>query len=299
MPVELRQLQYFIAAAKAEHFTIAARQLNIVQSALSSAIKALEAELDAKLFIRSTRQVRLTAAGRVLLEKAAIVLDAVREARDSVAAVQGAERGKLSIGTVQGLPAFLDLPALLARYHKRHPMIEVRLCQGGSAHLIDKLRNGVLDLAFLPIGDMPTDVATRMIACEDLVVVAGPEHPLAGRKSVTLAELAGHAFVDFEPDRGTRALIDNAFAGQRIERRTAFEVSDLDSLMELVAHGLGVALVPETVAACFSGRISMAELEDAEICWELVVACSQRAMENEHMTDAAPRRFLDMLPAVE
>ncbi|SMC42790.1 LysR substrate-binding domain-containing protein [Rhizobium sp. RU36D] len=297
--MELRQLQYFVAAAKAEHFTVAARQLNIVQSALSSAIKGLEEELQAKLFIRTTRQVRLTAAGRVLLEKAAIVLDAAREARDSVAAVQGAERGKLAIGTVQGLPAFLDLPALLARYHKRHPMIEVRLCQAGSAHLIDKLRNGLLDIAFLPMGDMPSDIMTRMIACEALVVVTGLEHPLAGRKSVSMRDLAVHAFVDFEYDRGTRSLIDNAFDAGRIERRTAFEVSDLDSLMELVAHGLGVALVPETVAAAFGGRISVSELADAEICWELVVACSQRAMEQERLTDAAPQRFLDMLPVIE
>ncbi|RYB98034.1 LysR family transcriptional regulator [Ciceribacter ferrooxidans] len=295
--MELRQLHYFVTAAKVEHFTVAARQLNIVQSALSSAIKALEEELDAKLFVRSTRQVRLTPAGRTLLEKAQIVLDAAQEARDSVKAVQDARYGKIGIGTVQGLPPFLDLPALLADFHRRYPEVEVRLCQGGLAHLIDKLRNGLIDLAFLPVVDTPPDIVTRMIACEDLVTVCALGHPLAGRTSIDLAEIAGHAFVDFEPDRGTRRLIDDAFSARRLERRTAFEVSDLDSLMELVGHGLGIALVPETVAAAWQGEIHVAEIADAEICWELVVASPAKSADGAG--GGAPGRFLELLPEVE
>lgn len=295
--MELRQLHYFVTAAKVEHFTVAARQLNIVQSALSSAIKALEEELDAKLFVRSTRQVRLTPAGRTLLEKAQIVLDAAQEARDSVKAVQDARYGKIGIGTVQGLPPFLDLPALLADFHRRYPEVEVRLCQGGLAHLIDKLRNGLIDLAFLPVVDTPPDIVTRMIACEDLVTVCAPGHPLAGRASILLADIAGYAFVDFEPDRGTRRLIDDAFSARRLERRTAFEVSDLDSLMELVGHGLGIALVPETVAAAWQGEIHVAEIADAEICWELVVASPAKSADGAG--GGAPGRFLELLPEVE
>ncbi|MFC3164013.1 LysR family transcriptional regulator [Ciceribacter thiooxidans] len=295
--MELRQLHYFVTAAKVEHFTVAARQLNIVQSALSSAIKALEEELDAKLFVRSTRQVRLTQAGRTLLEKAQIVLDAAQEARDSVQAVQDARRGKIGIGTVQGLSPFVDLPALLAEFHRRHPEVEVRLCQGGLAHLIDKLRNGLIDLAFLPVVDTPPDIVTRMIACEDLVVVCAPGHPLARLNSIALADLVGHAFVDFEPDRGTRRLIDDAFSARRLERRTAFEVSDLDSLMELVGHGLGIALVPETVAAAWQGEIHVAEIADAEICWELVVASPAKF--SDGASGGAPHTFLELLPEVE
>ncbi len=295
--MELRQLHYFVTAAKVEHFTVAARQLNIVQSALSSAIKALEEELDAKLFVRSTRQVRLTPAGRTLLEKAQIVLDAAQEARDSVKAVQDARRGKIGIGTVQGLSPFLDLPALLAEFHCRHPEVEVRLCQGGLAHLIDKLRNGLIDLAFLPVVDTPPDIVTRMIACEDLVVVCAPGHPLARLNSIELADIAGHAFVDFEADRGTRRLIDDAFSARRLVRRTAFEVSDLDSLMELVGHGLGIALVPETVAAAWQGDIHVAEIADAEICWELVVASPAKSCDGAG--GAAPLKFLELLPEVD
>jgi DNA-binding transcriptional LysR family regulator len=146
----------------------AAQRVNIVQSALSASIRALEEELGAQLFVRSTRQVRLTSAGRVFLDKAQATLGAAREARDAVAAIQGLNQGMLSIGTVQSLPAFLDLPSLLARFHAQHPGVEVRLCQGSSSHLLEKVKSGRLDLAFLPLCEPSGGIATTLIACEAL-----------------------------------------------------------------------------------------------------------------------------------
>jgi len=292
--VELRQLQYFVAAAKAEHFTRAARRLNIAQSALSSSVRALEDELDVQLFLRTTRQVRLTAAGRALLEKAELVLEAVRGARDAVTAVKEAKAGKLNVGTVQGLPAFLDLPSLLAEFHELHPQVEVRLIQGGAAHLLEKLRSGLLDLAFLPMFEPTPDIATAMIACEELVVVCARDHGLAGREAVTLKEISQIPFVDFEPDWGTRKLVDDAFLDAGAERRTAFEVSDLDTLLDLAARGLGVALVPESVAASRQHVLWASRLADVETCWELVVASPAAAP-----AATAPRRFMELLQGVE
>lgn len=272
--MELRQLQYFVAAAKAEHFTRAAQRLNIVQSALSSSIRALEFELNAKLFVRSTRKVRLTAAGRALLEKAEIVLAAAKDARDAVSAVTEAKSGKLNVGTVQGLPAFLDLPLLLARFHERHPHIEVRLIQGGAAHLLEKVRNGKLDLAFLPVFEPPADISTTMIACEELVVVCSRTHPLATADIASIEEIAAYPFVDFEQDLGTRKLIDELFLTANSDRKIAFEVSDLSTLLELVGHGLGIALVPESVAESRESILSVCRLKEADACWEVVLASS-------------------------
>ncbi|GHA32669.1 transcriptional regulator [Devosia pacifica] len=292
-PMELRQLEYFIAAAKAEHFTRAARRLNIVQSALSSAIRSLEEELGTPLFVRTTRQVRLTAAGRTLLEKAEAVTEAVREAREAVTAIAEARAGKLSLGTVQGLPAFLDLPALLASFHERHPQVEVRLIQAGSAHLLEKLRAGKLDLAFLPVFEPPSDIATTIIACEELVVVCAPEHPLAHRQSVPPRDLATAPFVEFESDWGTRRLADEAFASAGIDRHIAFEVSDLSTMLELVTRGLGIALVPESVAANRANDLAQCRLAGPEACWELVVATRTSARQ-----EALVGRFLDLLGGI-
>ncbi|SCW81417.1 DNA-binding transcriptional regulator, LysR family [Rhizobium mongolense subsp. loessense] len=287
--MELRQLQYFVAAAKAEHFTKAAQRLNIVQSALSSSVRALEQELNAQLFVRTTRKVRLTAAGRALLEKAEIVLDAAKDAREAVSAVAQAKSGKLNLGTVQGLPAFVDLPFLLARFHKRHPHIDVRLIQGGAAHLLEKVRNGKLDLAFLPMFDPPSDISTVTIACEELVVVCNKAHSLAARQVVSLDEIAAHAFVEFEQDLGTRKIIDDLFLTAHIDRKIAFEVSDLGTLMELVGHGLGIALVPESVARSRAQILSVCRLKEADACWEVVLASSATS------GDALPRRFEEII----
>ena len=296
--MELRQLQHFVAVAESGHFTRAAQRVHIVQSALSSSIRALEAELGTRLFVRSTRQVRLTAAGRVLLEKARAALDAVGDARAAVSALGTLARGTLSIGTVQTLPSFLDLPSLLARFNAAHPGIEVRLCQGGSTQLVEKLRNGRLDLAFLPLCEPPDGIAAEMIACEALVVACAPGHPLAGRSDVALAELRDQPVVDFEPDWGTRRLIDHAFVEARVDRRIAFEVNDLDTLLGLVAHGLGVALVPEAIADSRRPAIGVAGLAEPEICWELVVAYPAGERAQRGPIDHAPRAFLDLLDGV-
>lgn len=293
--MELRQLQHFVAVAEEQHFTRAAQRVNIVQSALSTSIRQLEAELDAKLFVRSTRQVRLTSAGRVFLDKARAALAAIRDARDAVAAVQGLKRGMLSIGTVQSLPAFLDLPSLLARFHGQHPGVEVRLCQGSSFHLLEQIRSGQLDLAFLPLCEPPSDIETAMIACEALVVACAPGHALAGRNEVPFELLKDEPFVDFEPHWGTRRLVDRGFIEAGVERRIAFEVSDLDTLLELVGRGLGIALLPEAIAEARRSSLGIAQLAGPELCWELVVAYAAAEGAEPSPADPAARAFLGLL----
>ncbi len=293
--MELRQLQHFVAVAEEKHFTRAAQRVNIVQSALSTSIRLLEAERDAKLLVRSTRQVRLTTAGRVFLDKARAALDAVQNAREAVNALRGLRSGTLSIGTVQSLPAFLDLPPLIEMFHTQYPDIEVRLSQGSSSHVLDKVRSGQLDLAFLPLGESPTDVETEMIACEALVVACAPEHALAGRIDVPFAALKGESFVDFEPDWGTRKLADRGFSEAGIERHIAFEVSDLETLLELVSRGLGIALLPEAIAEARRPSLGIAQLAEPEICWELVVAYLAGGREGSPPADDAPKAFLSLL----
>jgi DNA-binding transcriptional LysR family regulator len=160
-------------------------------------------------------RVRLTAAGRVFLDKAIIALDAVRDARESVEAVQGLLRGKLSIGTMQSLPAFLALPSMLAAFHEDHPAIEVRLCQGSPSDLVDRVKGGRLDLAILPLSEPPPGVETTMIACEALMIACPPDHPLAGRSAVPLSTLKDQLFVDFEPDWGNAAVDRPGVHGRR------------------------------------------------------------------------------------
>jgi DNA-binding transcriptional LysR family regulator len=290
--MELRQIEHFVAVTEEMHFTRAARRMNVVQSALSASIAALEAELGARLFHRTTRQVRMTAAGEAFYEKARSVLDAVRQARASVAATQGLERGRLIIGTVQSLPAFIDIPGLLATFHARHPAIQVSLRQDNRLRLVEQVADGRCDLALLPVVDIPAGVEAAMVVDEAMVMVCAPGHPLAGRPSVALEELSEETFVDFRPGWGTRSLVDAAFAEAGITRRTMFETPDLDTLLELVVRGLGVALAPERNVTDGRRALRLVRLAGPAIRWKMMAIYAAGAREG---SAPAANAFLSLL----
>lgn len=294
--MELRQLRHFLAVAEEANFTRAAERCHIVQSALSTSIRLLEEELGARLLVRTTRHVSLSAAGQAFLEQVRRALDLLDRAADDVADINAIRRGKLSIGAVQSLPAFLDLPALLSRFYQRHPDIEIRLVQGAALDLNDKVAVREIDLAILPIEERSDRHVSHIVACDDMVLACSHAHPLAGRKSVTLAQLADASFVDFVPGQGTRRLVDRGFAEADVQRRVAFEVGDLETLMHLVGQGLGVSLLPADLATRRGQRLVRVPLKGKTLCWELVV--THLAASGEDATpllDPAPLAFLDML----
>ncbi|WDZ97033.1 LysR family transcriptional regulator [Herbaspirillum sp. WKF16] len=295
--MELRQLRQFVAVAEEKSFTRAAQRCHIVQSALSSSIRLLEDELGAPLFVRTTRHVALTAAGEAFLESARRALGVLEQGATDVADVNALRRGRLAIGTVQSLPSFIDLPAVLARFHRRHPGVEVRLCQGAAGELNEKVASRQLDLAILPIEESGEGLQTQIVACEDLVLACVPSHRLAGARSVTLEQLAAEEFVDFEQGRGTRMLVDRGFAEAGLRRRLAFEVSDLETLLDLVCHGLGVALLPRDVVLGRRGKLACVNLRGVELCWELVVTHKAAGRGGAAVLDAAPAAFLELLMA--
>ena len=112
-----------------------------------------------------------------------------------------------------------------------------------------------------------------------------------------LSAFTNDTFVDFEPAWGTRQLVDRGFLEAGVERHTAFEVSDLDTLLDLVARGLGIALVPETIAEARRPAVGIIELAGPEICWELVVAYAAAGKEQKGPADSLPRAFLELLVA--
>jgi DNA-binding transcriptional LysR family regulator len=272
--VELRHLEYFVAVAEERHFTRAAERMHVAQSGLSASIRALERELGADLFARSTRRVELTEAGRALLLEARRTLASVAAARDAVAAVQGLLRGTLSVGTEQCL-SVIDLPSVLARFRRAHPGVEIRLRQAGSMQLVEEIRLGRLDLAFVALpGDAPDGVTLVPLATEPLMLLCHPEHRFAACDAVDWPILRDEAFVDFSPDWGARQVTDLAFASAGVQRHVPLEVNDVHSLLELVGQRLGVALVPGPVARKKSAkRLHAVPLRDpAAPTWQVSVA---------------------------
>jgi DNA-binding transcriptional LysR family regulator len=148
--VELRQLEHFVAAAEAGHFTRAAGRCHISQSALSTSIRSLERELGVPLFARTTRKVELTEAGRVLLDEARGTLAAATSARNAVLAMRGLLRGSLTVGGIP-TPGQLDQAALLARFRDRYPAVHIRYVRDTSMALIPEVESSRLDVAFVSL----------------------------------------------------------------------------------------------------------------------------------------------------
>jgi DNA-binding transcriptional LysR family regulator len=143
-----------------------------------------------------------------------------------------------------------------------------------------------------------------MLACEPLAIATAPRHALAGRQSVALAALAGETFIDLQNEWGTRHLIDESFGAIGVERRIAFEVNDVTMLLDLVALGLGIALVPQAVLAARRRQqerapVGYAELVEPEPCWELAVAFAAHGDGEAAPTSAAARAFLALMPETD
>jgi DNA-binding transcriptional LysR family regulator len=249
--VELRHLEHFVAVAEERNFTRAARRLHLVQSALSVSIRSLERELHAQLFERTTREVKLTNAGRVLLPEARRTLDAAATAQAAVFGAQAGLRGTLRLGMMQVI-SVADVGSLIARFHRERPLVDIRptTAPGGSAQLISDVRRGTLDAAFVAVSetDQPGLTATTL-ASEPVLLGCPPDHPLAGRAVVSVSELANEPFVDFTLGWGTRTVADQLFARAGVERLIGIEVPDGSIHASLVRAGLGLAILPESMIA--------------------------------------------------
>lgn len=253
-------MRYVLAVAETASFTRAAEQCHVVQSALSHQVARLEKELGARLFERTSRRVRLTTAGEAFLPAARQALEAAERARAEVAAATGQIRGKLTVGSIPTVAA-VDLPGVLRDYRLRYPQVRISLRAGSSERLVEQVRDGELDAAFLggQPGFRPQGVCDKALAHGQHVAVVAPDHPLATQDEVDLDLLAEEVFVDFADGSAARAQSDQAFAAAGLRREVAFEVSGVELMVRMVRHGLGIALLPATFTTELHGlrRVSI------------------------------------------
>lgn len=251
--VEIRQLEHFVAVAAERNFTRAAARVHVVQSALSASIAKLERELGVELIDRSRRQIALSPAGDAFLQQAYGVLHAAKRAREAVTEYQGQLAGTVQVGTLMSNGA-LDLPAALGRFHRRHPLVNVRLRQSaaGSAGHLSEVADGTLDLALITTPGMPNPlVDIRRLTGEPMMFVCSPEHRLAERRAIGLTDLLGEQLIQFAPGWGVRRILDQALAAAGLEVVTAYEVADYATAAGLARHRLGVVVLPAAEARLF------------------------------------------------
>jgi DNA-binding transcriptional LysR family regulator len=257
--MELRQLEYLVAVAEEGGFTRAAEKLHVAQPGISAQIRQLERELGQPLFDRGGRTVRLTAAGQAVLPHARAALAAVAGTRIAVQELTGLVRGRVAVGTVTSLGSDMDLPGLLAGFHDAHPGVEITLAEDTSDQLLAGLLDGRFDLALAGLaGDAPEGVATQTVIDAALVAAVAPDDPLAARRSVPLAELAGRPLIMLPYGTGLRAAVEAGCAAAGFRPRVAFEAGNPEVLATLAERGLGVALLPAGLAASRPGLRSVA-----------------------------------------
>ncbi len=254
--MELRQLEQFVAVAEERHFTRAARRVHVVQSSLSAAIRALEQDLGDVLFVRSSRQVTLTAAGRALLPAARRALAAAEEARDAVAGVRGRLHGELTVGAILNL-GVVNLAAALAALRRAHPAVTIRIRHTGAPRLARAVADAEIDIAFVNVPTDP-DLLTRTELGRHLLVLAVPRtDPLARRTAIGLDDpaLARRDFVAYRADSGLEAQIQVACAGAGLARRVGYEAENISYLVDIVQHGGGLAILPPAALRPVMGEV--------------------------------------------
>ncbi len=252
--MELHHLRYFEAVARHGHVTRAAQELHIAQPSLSKQIQVLEAELGVVLFDRVGRRVELTDAGRLLLPYARRALREVLDARTALRQWSNLEQGQVAIGAPPTVGAHL-LPRALAAFHKRHPAIALALHEMGAARLAALLEAGTIDLAV--ISEALPAFASAELFSEALVVAVAQDHPLAQRTWVSSAELADQPFILFPEGYELRSRTLQLCRAAGFEPQVVLDGGETDTVVRLVAAGLGVAVVPRLALTGGAGIVGL------------------------------------------
>ena len=248
--MELRHLRCFVALAEELHFTRAAERLHIEQPPLSRAIKELEDDLGAVLFVRNRRGTVLTEAGATFLQGVRRVFAALKQAQENAQAVAAGLSGSLRIAVSDGA---IDprLSALLARCREEEPEIEIRLSEVPLAEQLRGLRSGDFSIGFAHTAEVGDDIATEPLWHDSLVVAVPARHPLLSHKAVPLHQLASYPLVLCDPQicEGCYRELTRLLRPLEREPDIAEHVSSLDMMLTLVGAGYGVGFITATRVA--------------------------------------------------
>lgn len=248
--MELRLLRYFVAVAEEGHITRAAEKLGMQQPPLSQQIKILERELGVQLFRRKPRGVELTAAGQGFFVEAREIFAKLDHATDTARRASRGEQGQISIG-IAGTAHFCPIvPRLIREFRELFPKVSIKLQESGTSQLIDRLRGGRLDLAFVRKLFAPEHGLRVIHLLDEPMVVALPaKHPLTRRKTVSLKSLSDEAFVSYRRPEGPGLsdVIEAACHAAGFSPRFGQDAPRPASALNFVAAGHGISIVPASL----------------------------------------------------
>lgn len=262
--MELRHLRYFAAVADTRHFGRAAERLHMAQPALSQTIRQLEAELGTPLFVRTTRQVRLTPAGEFLQGEAARILGAVEDAARGVRRIAEGRQGLVRIAFT-GSAAHTQLPRMARIVKRELPGLALEIhADLLTPAQVEGLSDGSLDLGVLRPPVTGEGLRLRTIESEPLVLAVAADHRLAGEPIISMTDLRTEPFILFS---GASSVVNEAVLRSCREAgfvpRREHEAAGISVQLPLVAAGLGIALVPASVRAAPLAGVVFRDVADA------------------------------------
>jgi DNA-binding transcriptional LysR family regulator len=249
--VSTRQIKAFVALAELKNFTRAARACHLSQSAFSTMIRTLEDAMSIRLFDRDTRKVELTAEGALFRDGAARLLDDFRDALSDLGEHAARRRGRVAIAALPSLAAGW-MPDVLAGFRAKYPGIELDVADALSESCVERVRSGHADFALAAIRASAPELRTDQFCSDRFHFVCRRDHPLAARRVITLADLAGVPFIHLARNSSVRQHIEAAIRPAQLNK--VMELEQLSTVAGMVRAGLGVTVVPTLTLFHFEHR---------------------------------------------
>ncbi|PVX85884.1 LysR family transcriptional regulator [Paraburkholderia unamae] len=274
--MNLRHLEYFAVLAEELHFRRTAERLGITQAPLSLAIQALEAELGARLFHRTRREVSLTEAGMALVDDARAILARVEHAKESVWETVSGDVGRLRVGFTNASSLSPMFPKLIHAYRTQRPNVNITLTEVSSSRQLEALDQRELDVGLLraPEAPLSSSIAITPLYTEPLLLAVQSQNRLAKVRKVRIADLRDEPFIAY-PQKAGVVIHEQTLslcAKRDFQPKVVQEAQQASTLIGLIATGLGVALVPASLRAIVIPGVVFRSLDDEDTSTTLSVA---------------------------
>ncbi len=243
----LHQLQILEAIAKHGSFTRAAEELNLTQPTISQQIKRLTTTIGMPLFEQLGKQVHLTAAGRAVLAASSTISERFAQLEIVIDELKGLKQGRINL--VASTTTKYFVPRLLGTFHRKHPDIELNLQITNQEGVLARLAKNQDDLYFTGRPPKDLDIQLRPILENPLVVVASSSHPLASQKNIPIDRLATESFIFREAGSGTRLVVEQFLAENRVSVKTILELSSNEAIKQAIAGELGISVLSQHALA--------------------------------------------------
>ncbi len=278
MNITLKQFKILEAIVERRNYTEAAKSLFMTQPAISMQVKQMEEQVGLPLFERQGKQVSPTEAGLELLYYAQNIRQQINEASEVMAELRGLKRGKLHL--TMAATANYFAPQLIAAFHHQYPGAKVTLDVTNRTGLLRALDNNSTDMVIMGVPPDGHQLTGIPFLENPLVVVAYPDHPLAKRPSIRLAEVADESFILREPDSGTRMATERYFAEHRLSLTPSMEMNRAEAIKQAVMAELGLGIVSlHTIEMELTlKRLTILNVEDFPIMrqWHIVHRSGKR-----------------------